>query len=109
MHVSTSKYFCEAERGALKERICESVQCKRKGSDCEAGISFSCMFQRANISAKQKGEHWKSGFASLSSAKGKGDFYEEKSYENILYSRCIVVCRDRCFWKQLLEYEEGIG
>ena len=109
MHVSTSKYFCEAERRALKERICESVQCKRKGSDCEAGISFSCMFQRANISAKQKGEHWKSGFASLSSAKGKGDFYEEKSYENILYSRCIVVCRDWCFWKQLLEYEEGIG
>ena len=31
MHVSTSKQFCGAERRALKERICESVQCKRKG------------------------------------------------------------------------------
>ena len=65
LHVSTSKCFCEAERKALKERICESAKGKRKGSDCEAGISFSCMFQRANVSAKQKGKLCKSGFASL--------------------------------------------
>ena len=36
MHVSTNKGFCEAERKALQERLCESDRCKRKGSDCEA-------------------------------------------------------------------------
>ena len=72
MHVSTNKGFCEAERKALQERLCESDRCKRKGSDCEAGISFSCMFQRANVFAKQKRELCKSGFASLIVAKEKG-------------------------------------
>ena len=72
MHVSTSKCFCEAKTRALEERICESDCGKRKGSDCEAGISFSCMFQRANVFAKQKRELWKSEFASLIVAKEKG-------------------------------------
>ncbi len=72
MHVSTSKCFCKAKTKALQERICESDCGKRKGSDCEAGISFSCMFQRANVFAKQKRELCKSGFASLIVAKEKG-------------------------------------
>ena len=60
------------------EKLCYNETCKRKGSDCEAGISFSCMFQRANNSAKQKGELWKSGFASLSNAKEKGATAKQK-------------------------------
>ena len=72
MHVSTNKGFCEAERKALQERLCESDRCKRKGSDCEAGISFSCMFQRTKVSAKQKGKLCKSDFVSLTVAKEKG-------------------------------------
>jgi len=32
-HASTSKYFCEAEKEALKERICESVfRAQEKGA-----------------------------------------------------------------------------
>ena len=72
MHVSTSKCFCKAKTKALQERICESDCGKRKGSDCEAGISFSCMFQRANVFAKQKRKLCKSEFASLIVAKEKG-------------------------------------
>ena len=51
----------------------------RKGSDCEAGISFSGMFQRANSSAEQKRKLWKSGFASLvSQEKGAGISFSGK-------------------------------
>ena len=72
LHVSTNKLFCVAEWKAPQERICESDCGKRKGSGCIADISFSCMFQRANVSAQQKGKLCRSGFASLSSAKEKG-------------------------------------
>jgi predicted small secreted protein len=44
---------------------------KEKGATAKAGISFSCMVQRANISAQQKMKLCKSGFASLNSLKLK--------------------------------------
>ena len=78
MHVSTSKCFCEAKTRALEERICESDCGKRKGSDCEAGISFSCMFQRANVSARQKRKLCKSGFASLTNSREKQTIAKQK-------------------------------
>ena len=64
----------EADLEWILHRNCEDteqLQVQKKTSDCEAGISFSCMFQRTKVSAKQKEKLCKSDFVSLTGAKEK--------------------------------------
>ena len=89
LHVSTNKLFCVAEWKAPQERICESDCGKRKGSGCVTGISFSCMFQRANISAQQKSKLCKSGFASLFRFK-KGSGYAADISFSCMFQRANI-------------------
>ena len=104
MHVSTSKCFCEAKTRALEERICESDCGKRKGSDCEAGISFSCMFQRANVFAKQKRELWKSEFASLIVAKEKQATAKPAfAFQGELTSKCFCEAETKALQERICE------
>ena len=56
-HASTSKYFCEAEKEALKERICESVfRAQEKGATAKQAFPFRACFiiSRFLLSGKQQ-------------------------------------------------------